>query len=356
MTAAEGLTAVLAQFPNLQRCWQNIGSPTLEERYIGDLLATLRDDSADFGIGAVESALAVLLARFTPDELTEQVRDLFANGDRTEASWYKSWTELCALAYFQEHQILYSLGWPETTSDTPPFDFRLSISELIIPCDVKSASGSAFLLVNGELNGLVQRWAKDRGLGAVEFRLRYHGTLAQEVVGPSFIGKAPLNEFRTELDTLLKVPEVPLKLDLGAVKFKAYIGRSAQERTSGGIQGSDPLAASLVSTYRSHVVRKAKTAERENQTPFLLAYVQTPGTGMSDLKTASIFEKAISTVSAASGSLDHGAGELWLGSSLLDFRYSDPRMCCCLRGAARWPAGLTPKDLAQRAGGRLVCI
>ena len=145
---------------------------------------------------------------------------------------------------------------------TPPFDFRLSISDLIIPCDIKSASGSAFLLVHGELNGLVQRWAKDRGLGAVEFRLRYQGTLTQEVVGPSFIGKAPLNEFRTELNALLSVPDVPLGLDLGAVKFKAYIGRSAQERTSGGIQGSDPLAASLVSTYRSHVVRKAKTAEK----------------------------------------------------------------------------------------------
>ena len=116
MTAAEGLTAVLMRFPYLLRCWQKIGSPALEERYIGDLLAILRDDSVDFGIGGVESALAVLLARFTPDELSEQVRDLFANGDRTEASWYKSWTELYALAYFQEHQMLYSLGWPQTTS------------------------------------------------------------------------------------------------------------------------------------------------------------------------------------------------------------------------------------------------
>jgi len=71
ITGTDSLTAVLVRFPHLRECWQSIGSPDLKERYIGTLLATLRDDLVDFDIEGVESSLGVLLSRFTPNQLSK---------------------------------------------------------------------------------------------------------------------------------------------------------------------------------------------------------------------------------------------------------------------------------------------
>lgn len=348
------LSVVLERFPCLYRCWHEAGSPVLENTFIGNLLRDLRDNSVEFGLAEIEAALASLLHRFKPTDLSEQIRDLFAEGNRSESRWEKSWTELTALAYINDRGLLSSLGWPAVNCDTPPFDCLTSFGGQLIPCDIKTSIGSAFSHLWGAVNTVVQKWAAENGLGNLPFALRYRGTLAQEVVGRAL--KEALLNFSTELASMKSTAPEPLKLNLGALRCEVFIGASASNTNSGGIQGSDALATSLMSTYGAHVSQKAKTAKEQSRTPFLLMYVQTAGSGMSDLRTASVFKNAIASLSSAAASLDHDAGDLWLGSILLDLRQSVPRVVCCLRESASWPNGVVLKIIAERFGAELVSL
>jgi hypothetical protein len=349
------LSVVLGgRFPYLYQCWQEAGSPVLQNTFVGELLADLRDNLMEFGLVGIEAALASLLRRFNPADLSEQVRDLFAEGSRSQSRWEKSWTELTALAYINDRGLLCSLGWPATHCDTPPFDCRICIADHLIPCDVKSAIGSAFSQVWGAVDSVIQQWATENGLANPPFTLRYRGTLAQEVVGPAI--RETVRDFSTELANVKSIPSEPLKLNLGSVRCEVFIGPSASNTSSGGIQGSDALATSLAPTYISHVSQKAKTAKEQSRSPFLLMYVQTPGSGMSDLKTASVFKSAITSAGSVAAALDHNASDLWLGSILLDLRQSVPRVVCCLREDASWPNGVVPKIVAERFGAELVSL
>lgn len=157
------LSVVLGRFPYLHQCWREAGSPVLQNTFVGDLLADLRDNLMEFGLVGIEAALASLLNRFKPADLSEQIRDLFAEGSRSQSRWEKSWTELTALAYINDRGLLCSLGWPATNCDTPPFDCRISIADHLIPCDIKSSIGSAFprhgVLSTRSSNGGRQRMA-----------------------------------------------------------------------------------------------------------------------------------------------------------------------------------------------------
>lgn len=348
------MSVILERFPHLHQCWQEAGTPVLENTYIGKLLALLRDELVEFGLVGIEAALASLLHRFKPADLSEQVRDLFAEGNRSESRWEKSWTELTALAHIHDRGLLRSLGWPATDCDTPPFDCLMSIADQLIPCDIKSAIGNAFSQVSDALDTVIQRWAAENGIENPPFALRYRGTLAQEVVGPAL--RKAVRDFGTELGSMKSIPSKSLKLKIGGVRFEVFIGPSARDTSSGGIQGSEALATCLRSTYSSHVVQKAKTAEEKNRCPFILMYVQTSGSGMSDLRTASVFKEAIARLSSTARSLAHSAGDLWLGSILLDRRQSVERVVCCLRASASWPNGVLPEIIAQRLGGELVTL
>jgi hypothetical protein len=348
------LSAVLGYFPYLRQCWHEAGSPVLENTFIGNLLTCLRDDFIEVGLVAVETALASLLQKFTPSDLSEQIRDLFAEGSRSESRWEKSWTELTALAYINDRGLLSMLGWPVSNCDTPPFDCVISVGGQLVPCDIKSSIGSGFSLASSAVQSVVRQWAIKNGKENLACALRYRGTLSQEVVGPAL--KEALRNFRAEVANMKSIPSGPLKLDLGKVRCEVFIGASALNTNSGGIQGADPLAISLMSTYDSHVSQKAKMAKEQNHTPFLLIYVQTPGSGMSDLKTASVFKSAITSLSSAAATLKNDAGELWLGSILLDFRQLAPRIVCCLREDAAWPNGVMPKVIAASFGAELVSL
>jgi hypothetical protein len=348
------LSVVLGRFPYLYQCWREAGSPVLQNTFVGTLLADLRDNLMEFGLVGIEAALASLLNRFTPADLSEQIRDLFAEGSRSQSRWEKSWTELTALAYINDRGLLGSLGWPAANCDTPPFDCRIFIADDLIPCDIKSSIGSAFSQAWGAVDSVIQRWAAENGLANPPFTLRYRGTLAQEVVGPTI--RQAVQDFSNELANMKSIPSEPLKLNLGSVRCEVFIGPSASNTDSGGILGSDALATSLMPTYSSHVSQKAKTAKEQSRSPFLLMYVQTPGSGMSDLKTASVFKSAIASVSSVATSLDHDAGDLWLGSILLDLRQLVPRVVCCTREDASWPNGVTPEIVAERLGAELVSL
>lgn len=348
------LSAVLGNYPNLRLCWQNANSPVLENTFIGNLLTYLRDDSIEFGLAAVETVLASVLQSFKASDLSEQIRDLFGVGTRSESRWEKSWTELTALAYLNDRGLLCSLGWPAMKCDTPPFDCAISIGDQLIPCDIKSSAGSGFALASSAVHSIVQEWATNNGRANPAYALRYRGTLSQEIVGP--VLRKALCKFRDELSNMKSFPPEPLKWTLGTVRCEVFIGPSALKTNSGGLQGADSLAASLISTYGSHVSQKAKMAKEQDHTPFLLMYVQTPGSGMSDLKTAAVFRSAIANLSSAAAKLENDAGELWLGSILLDCRQLAPRIVCCLRSEASWPGGLLPKIIGESFRGELVLV
>jgi len=84
------LSVVLGRFPCLYQCWHEAGSPVLENTFIGNLLKDLRDSLMEFGLTEIEAALASLLHRFKPTDLSEHIRDLFAEGSRSESRWEKS--------------------------------------------------------------------------------------------------------------------------------------------------------------------------------------------------------------------------------------------------------------------------
>ncbi len=348
------LATVLQRFPNLLRSWRDTSSPALGNTFVGKLLTILRDDGVEIGLAAVDAALASLTQKFTSGELSEQIRDLFAEGGRSESRWEKSWTELTALAYNNDLNLLSSLGWPPMESDTPPFDCVLSISDQLIPCDIKTATGSGFSLVQSALSRVLETWALAIGTTDIPFALRYKGTLTQEIVGPT-LNKA-IRQFQSELAAMSEIPSSPLKLSFGDLRCEVFVGPASDAVSSGGIQGTDSLSDNFVQTYHSHVSQKAKTAKEQGGTPFLLMYVLTPGSGMSDLKTGSTFKDAIAKLHSRATTLEHDADSLWLGSVLLDLRQSSPRVVCCFRETSSWPEGVAPNQAAAKLKGELVML
>jgi hypothetical protein len=134
----------------------------------------LESDELDFGLSEIDATLATLVAKYTVDELDEQIRDLFSSDPvLTQADWEKASTELYALAYFQRRGLLYSLGWPPGYSDMAPFDFRLSLSGQLVLVDAKPASGNGLALVKQAVEAIVDRWSDELRLPAVKVFLDY---------------------------------------------------------------------------------------------------------------------------------------------------------------------------------------
>jgi hypothetical protein len=206
------------------------------------------------------------------------------------------------------------------------------------------------------VRGLVDKWATTNGFKGVEFTLSYRGTVSQEVIGPALMRKGLLERFQAELQGHSAIPSQPLTLDLQTVRVQVNLSDGKRMRTSDGIQGTESLASSLVPTYESHVAHKAKSAAKHGATPFALVYIQTPGTGMSDFKTSSIFGMAISRVFARDSNLMNKADTLWLGAVLLDYRHEIPKTTCFLRPNAGWPDGLSPDRFAHGLKGSLTLI
>jgi hypothetical protein len=311
-------------------------------------------DRFDFGLSEVDVALATLLARFTVSDLREQVEDLFCSDPTlSQARWEKASTELYAFAHFERCGLLYSLGWPAGYSDTPPFDFRTRVSGQIVLCDAKPASGNGFDLVRQAIEKVVKEWTENRGLATVQVCLDYRGTITQQVVGPVLRQGQALAQFAADLNRHAGIPEAPLHLTLDRSRIEVKLVVDQSLRASGGIQGVDPLIASLVPTVRKHVVQKAKLSSANGSVPFILVYVHLQGTGAGDVKSKHILPKVFAEIDCAQ--VDPDADSLWLGCIILDHRCADtPSVMCCLRKRAPWPEGLTPLQFASCAGGSLI--
>jgi hypothetical protein len=281
------LNSVPPQFPALALCSTSV-EYNPDVAYIGVLLSLFENDQFDFGLSEVDIALATLLARFTVSDLREQVEDLFCSDPTlSQARWEKASTELYAFAHFERCGLLYSLGWPAGYSDTPPFDFRTRVSGQIVLCDAKPASGNGLALVRQAIEKIVKEWTENRGLAALQACLDYRGTITQQVVGPVLRQGQVLAQFAADLNRHARIPEAPLHLtlDLSRIEVKLTVDQSL--RASGGIQGVDPLIASLVPTVGKHAVRKAKLSSANGSVPFLcICTCKEPGQATSSPSTS----------------------------------------------------------------------
>jgi hypothetical protein len=286
-------------------------------------------------------------------ELNEQIRDLFSSDPAlSQAKWEKASTELFALAHFQRRDLLYSLGWPPGYSDEAPFDFRACVSDQIVLCDAKPASGNGLALVRQEVETIVNRWKDERGLAAVQVSVEYRGTITQQVVGRALREGPALALFAADLDQSTNIPETSLDLILDRSRIEVTLTEAPSPRYDGGIQGVDALIASLAPTVEKHVKKKAKLSFANGSTPFLLVYVYLPGAGGSDVKASHILPRVFAAVDSAQ--TDPIVDALWLGGVVLDCRAADPpTVMCCLRKDASWPEGVAPTQFANCAGGSL---
>lgn len=345
--------SVPSQFPALSLCSKSVEYDP-EVAYIGNLLRTFESDQVDFGLYEVDIALATLLARFTADELREQVQDLFCSDPTlSQARWDKASTELYAFAHFERCGLLYSLGWPPGYGDTPPFDFRTRVSGQIVLCDAKPASGNGLELVRHSIEEVVKDWAESRGLSAVQVSVDYRGTTTQQVVGPALRQGHALAQFAADLDRHAGIPATPLNLTLDRSRIEVTLALDQSRRVSGGIQSVDALVASLVPTVTKHVAQKAKLSSANGSLPFILVYVHLQGTGAADIKAKHILPRVLAEVDSAQN--DPDMDSLWLGGVILDHRQAGaPSISCCLRKRAAWPKGLTPLEFANCSGGTLI--
>lgn len=347
--------SVLSQFPALLLCSKSVEYDP-EVAYIGILLRSFESDHFDFGLSEVDAALATLLARFTPDDLREQVQDLFwSDPTLSQARWDKASTELYAFTHFERRGLLYSLGWPAGYSDTPPFDFRTCVSGQIILCDAKPASGNGFDLVRQSIEKIVKDWAESRGLSAVQVSVDYRGTMTQQAVGPALREGHVLAQFAADLDRHADIPVAPLNLTLDRSRIEVTLALDKSRRVSGGVQGIDPLIASLAATVTKHVAQKAKLSSANGSLPFILVYVHLQGTGGGDIKSKHILPRVLAEVSSAQ--IDPDIDSLWLGGVILDYRQTgEPSVVCCLRNRAAWPNNLKPCEFANSVGGTHVAL
>jgi hypothetical protein len=324
------------------------------------MLRSLCEEQVDFGLADLDSILATLLTRYSIDDLSEQIKDLFCDSDSilSQSRWEKGLTELYAFFHFHRCGTLHSLGWPPGYGETPPFDFRVCVSSELVPCDAKPASGSAYFLVHNSVEKIVRCWRDSRGLSSAEIFLSYHGTLSQQTIGPALREGSALANFTAELSEYVEIPRLPLAFNLGGVAFKVTLAPTGSHHIGGGIQGSDALVASLIPTLEKHVAHKAKLASVESLTPFALVYVQLPGTGGSDVKAKHTLHKVVTEVSNSAASLGNNADSLWLGVVVLDLRaeITSPQVSCYLRTHATWPERFTPEDFARCSCGTLVLV
>jgi hypothetical protein len=349
--------STLARFPLLKRCRDTVPSRKLAETYLGGLLLALHDSDVDFETAGLETVLAILFERHTTTDISEQIDGLFYDGAITQSKkkWNAASSELYAFSYFEGLRILASLGWPPSGyGKTPPFDSMLRMEGVFIPCDVKAASGNAFLLIRTALEKIVRDWDMSRGTKVADICLRYRGTLSQQKVGP--VLEPSMQAFAAALRKFDEIPGTALPLDVGGLRCEVTLSPGHSKLLSGGVQGTDALARSLVDTLLNHVTHKSVTAAANGGRPFAIVYVQLPGTGGSDVKTSHIFEKSARDVAADRILLVNDADSLWLGMILLDYKVEPPKVYCYLRQDAMWPDGLSPKQFAHTACGRLVVI
>ena len=88
-----------------------------------------------------------------------------------------------------------------------PFDFRLRMSGAVVPCDAKSASGSALIVVNA-LEGVVRSWSLSHGLDDVECLSRYRGALSPSRSSDLLL-KQKMPAFATFFDHYEQIPAAP---------------------------------------------------------------------------------------------------------------------------------------------------
>lgn len=346
---------VPSQFPALSLCSKTIEYDP-EVAYIGTLLRSFESEQFDFGLSEVDAALATLLARFTVDQLREQVKDLFCSDPAlSQERWDTASTELYAFAHFERCGLLYSLGWPAGYGTTPPFDFRTCVSGQIVLCDAKPASGNGLGLVRDSIEKIVKEWAESLGLSKVQVFVDYRGTMTQQVVGPALRQGHALAQFSADLDRHADIPAAPLKLTLDGSRIEVTLVSDQSQRVSGGAQSVDALVASLVPTVRKHVAQKAKLSSANGSVPFILVYVHLQGTGAGDVKSKQILPRVLAEVDSAE--VDPIIDSLWLGAVILDHRQAGaPGVLCCLRERAAWPKDLTSVEFANCAGGTLVAL
>jgi len=350
------LTKAQKKFPSLYRAWIDYGRPELEKTALGAYVASFLKDGIDFEIEQVDQSLQVLLLRFDVVALKDPLSALFGatNENQRERTFRKASTELCALAKFERLGLLNDLGWPPGFGDNPPFDFRFSAGEAIIPVDVKDANGDGLLIAERAIDRIVKPWAKANGIASTRLALRYLGAISQSLVGSNIFNAGTLQGFEEWLQQRQVIPDEPYNLQVGETAISVRIVPEAElKHQSGGIQLVSTLASILSATFEHHIVEKSQAAQRESRVPFLIVYVKLPGHGSSDIKTTATFRDALCNVAQRASSLEHEVAALWLGSIYYHPVGEEMHFYCCLRSDAEWPAGLTPEDLTKYLKGTL---
>ena len=340
------LTKVQEKFTSLYRAWIDDGCPELEKTALGAYVDSFLKDGIDFEIEQIDQSLQVLLRRFDVVALKDPLSALFgaANENQRERAFRKASTELFALATFEQLGLLSDLGWPQGFGDNPPFDFRFSVGDAVIPVDVKDANGDGLLIAERAIDRIVKPWAKANDIPSTRLALRYLGPISQSVVGSNIFNPGTLRGFEEWLEQRQKIPDGPYNLQVGETAVSVRIVPETElKHQSGGIQLVSTLASILSATFEHHIVEKSQAAQLENRVPFLLVYVKLPGHGSSDIKTTAAFRDALCNVARRASSLEHEVAALWLGSIYYHPIGEEMRFYCCLRSEAEWPAGLTPE-------------
>jgi hypothetical protein len=355
------------EFPSICRACQAFGAKDLSKTWLGHLWREFRDTGIEFEMKLLDISLERLLHRFTFSDLEEQMTALLGDKieNQREKAFRKANTELFVMAECDRLGILFDLGWPaKKYGNSPPFDLRLSVSGILIPVGVKDANGSGLREAENSLEKILTEWVEINGHPPCRIELRFPGAITQKRVTDTLYRTDARTRFRSWLTGHSGIPQESFPILLEDVRLidgvpqtpptllQVFVVRDESAQCqSGGIQSSDALVDVLSNILESHIVEKAEAAHLEDETPFLLFYLQLPNYGASDIKTTAAFRDALTLVSQRAKGLDHSADALWLGSIYVHPKGNSTERYCCLRPGAAWPLGLDPQTLATSISG-----
>lgn len=99
---------IISRFPALALCSASI-TFDWDRSYVGDLLKACEQDGYDFGLAETELALVKLLTRFKPEDLAEQIQDLFSSDPVLSQAMGKSMHRtLCVCVFRRPRTFLFS--------------------------------------------------------------------------------------------------------------------------------------------------------------------------------------------------------------------------------------------------------
>ena len=286
---------------------------------------------SDGGLVDIDNSLKILFEKRNIEDLSEQIRDLFGSSLK---DWQKAYTEIIALSVFENEAILKTVGWPETKTDTPPFDGLLTFSEIEIAFDIKGGMNSGLSLLEKQFETIVDEWREKNKLGKVQIEICHEGTTAQAIIGPKL--KSLKSEFSKKLYSYKIIPKEAISLCVEntdkskriCTKLNIYISPYVGAYVSGGSKAIEEHTYFLQVVMLNHANSKSSSAEKYDQKPFFLVYVKPFGSPDADI---SQYDLAISLRKMESDEIIKSKFPLWIGVILLDWTKVNLEKKCFLR-------------------------